>query len=46
MSRFGGDEFTVLGATLDSRHDASQLAQRVTQALGEPFEVGGRHDRR
>ena len=23
VSRFGGDEFTVLGATLDNRHDAS-----------------------
>ena len=42
VSRFGGDEFTVLGATLDSRHDASRLAQRVTQALVEPFAVAGR----
>ena len=42
VSRFGGDEFTVLGATLDNRHDASQLAQRVAQALGEPFTVAGR----
>ena len=39
VSRFGGDEFTVLGATLDSRHDAARLAQRVTQALSEPFVV-------
>ncbi|MGH2837582.1 MAG: putative bifunctional diguanylate cyclase/phosphodiesterase [Thermoleophilaceae bacterium] len=42
VSRFGGDEFTVLGATLDSRHDATQLAQRVTQAIGQPFEVADR----
>ena len=42
MSRFGGDEFTVLGATLDSRHDASRLAQRVSQALGEPLVVADR----
>jgi diguanylate cyclase (GGDEF)-like protein len=42
VSRFGGDEFTVLGATLDSRHDATRLAQRVTQALSAPFEVAGR----
>ncbi len=42
VSRFGGDEFTVLGATLDNRRDASQLAQRVAQALGQPFSVAGR----
>ena len=42
VSRFGGDEFTVLGATLDSRHDASQLAQRVSRALSTPFTVAGR----
>ena len=42
VSRFGGDEFTVLGATLDSRHDASRLAQRVSQALAEPFTVADR----
>ena len=42
VSRFGGDEFTVLGATLDNRHDAAQLAQRVTKVLGTPFRVAGR----
>ncbi len=42
VSRFGGDEFTVLGATLDSRHDATQLARRVTQAIGQPFELTDR----
>ena len=42
VSRFGGDEFTVLGATLDSRHDATRLAQRVTQAIGSPFELAAR----
>ena len=42
VSRFGGDEFTVLGATLDNRHDASQLARRVAQALGQPFAISDR----
>ena len=42
VSRFGGDEFTVLGATLDSRHDATQLARRVTHAISQPFEVADR----
>ena len=42
VSRFGGDEFTVLGATLDSRHDATLLAQRVSIALSEPFAITDR----
>ena len=42
VSRFGGDEFTVLGATLDSRHDATRLAQRIMQAVGTSFELAGR----
>jgi diguanylate cyclase (GGDEF)-like protein len=42
VSRFGGDEFTVLGATLDSRHDATRLAQRITQALNAPFVIAER----
>ena len=42
VSRFGGDEFTVLAATLDHRHDAVELAQRITQALGQSFRVADR----
>jgi diguanylate cyclase (GGDEF)-like protein len=42
VSRFGGDEFTVLASTLDSRHDAVELAQRVTQALGRAFRLAER----
>jgi diguanylate cyclase (GGDEF)-like protein len=42
VSRFGGDEFTVLGAALDSRHDATRLAQRITQAVAEPFTIADR----
>ena len=42
VSRFGGDEFTVLGAALDSRHDATRLAQRITQALAEPVTIADR----
>ena len=42
VSRFGGDEFTVLASTLDHRHDAVELAQRITQALGVPFRVAER----
>ena len=42
VSRFGGDEFTVLASTLDSRHDAVELAQRVTQALSGAFRLADR----
>ena len=42
VSRFGGDEFTVLAATLDHRQDALELAQRVSRSLGEPFHIGER----
>jgi diguanylate cyclase (GGDEF)-like protein len=42
VSRFGGDEFTVLASTLDHRHDAVELAQRITQALGVPFRIAER----
>jgi diguanylate cyclase (GGDEF)-like protein len=42
VSRFGGDEFTVLAAAIDHRHDAVELAQRLTRALGRPFRVAER----
>jgi diguanylate cyclase (GGDEF)-like protein len=42
VSRFGGDEFTVLASTLDHRHDAVELAQRITHALGGAYRVADR----
>ena len=42
VSRMGGDEFTVLGPDLDSRRGAVALADRITAAFADPFEVGGR----
>jgi diguanylate cyclase (GGDEF)-like protein len=42
VSRFGGDEFTVLAAAVEHRHDAVELAQRLTRALGQPFQVAER----
>ena len=42
VSRFGGDEFTVLGATLDHRHDAIEFGQRLSRALGRAFRVADR----
>ena len=42
VSRIGGDEFTVLGVDLDSRRGAVGLAERITRAFAEPFDLGGR----
>ena len=42
VSRIGGDEFTVLGLDLGSRQGAVGLADRITRAFAEPFDLGGR----
>ena len=41
-ARLGGDEFAVLAETLTDRRDAARLAERILQALEEPFLVQGR----
>jgi diguanylate cyclase (GGDEF)-like protein/PAS domain S-box-containing protein len=41
IARFGGDEFVVLAAEVDSAHDATQLAWRLTNALRPTFSVIG-----
>jgi diguanylate cyclase (GGDEF)-like protein/PAS domain S-box-containing protein len=40
VSRFGGDEFTILCEGIDER-DASQVAERIAESLGEPFLLDG-----
>lgn len=42
VSRFGGDEFTVLLENVPSAAEATAAAGRVLHALGSPFELGGR----
>jgi diguanylate cyclase (GGDEF)-like protein/PAS domain S-box-containing protein len=42
IARHGGDEFTVLLHSLQSRRDAEQIAQRLIAALAEPLQIGGR----
>ena len=39
-ARFGGDEFAVLVPDA-GEHEASLLAERISQALERPFELGG-----
>lgn len=41
-ARLGGDEFTVLVEEIDDEADAAKVAQRVADALQEPFSIGGR----
>jgi diguanylate cyclase (GGDEF)-like protein/PAS domain S-box-containing protein len=39
LARFGGDEFAVLLEMVENPSEALRVAQRITQALGEPFTV-------
>ncbi|MBI3494095.1 MAG: MASE1 domain-containing protein [Acidobacteria bacterium] len=42
VARFGGDEFAVLLEKLGDPSEASVIAERIKQALDEPFELDGR----
>jgi diguanylate cyclase (GGDEF)-like protein len=41
VARFGGDEFVVLLAGLGDEEQATVVANRIHQTLGEPFDCGG-----
>ncbi len=41
VARFGGDEFTVLQTELVDPQGATVLAQRLIDALGQPFRLAG-----
>jgi diguanylate cyclase (GGDEF)-like protein len=45
VARFGGDEFALLhitGERTDHRAETAMLADRLLQAITEPYEIGGR----
>jgi diguanylate cyclase (GGDEF)-like protein/PAS domain S-box-containing protein len=42
VARIGGDEFVILAETLTVPAEAQVIAQRVLEALAEPFHLGGR----
>jgi diguanylate cyclase (GGDEF)-like protein/PAS domain S-box-containing protein len=42
VSRFGGDEFTVVAENLQGREDAASIADKMLAAMREPFDVEGR----
>jgi diguanylate cyclase (GGDEF)-like protein/PAS domain S-box-containing protein len=41
VARYGGDEFVVVLDDLDDAMDAEEVAQRILDAMGQPFEVEG-----
>lgn len=43
VARLGGDEFAILHQSPASREDIGQLAERIVAALGERYEIEGRH---
>jgi diguanylate cyclase (GGDEF)-like protein/PAS domain S-box-containing protein len=40
LSRFGGDEFTLLLPSIHSHEDARQISRKLITALREPFQLG------
>ena len=42
VARMGGDEFTVLLATVSDLDGAVAVAKKILKAIGEPFELAGR----
>jgi diguanylate cyclase (GGDEF)-like protein len=40
VARFGGDEFTLLCQRVESAEDAAKIAQKLLQAVKQPFTVG------
>ena len=42
LSRFGGDEFTILCEELSRDEDATAVAERIADALAEPFPLADR----
>ncbi len=41
VSRFGGDEFTLLLTEIRREEDAGRVAERILQVLSEPFRLNG-----
>lgn len=43
VSRLGGDEFVVLLPTIEAEPDAMLVAEKIRDALNQPFELAGHH---
>ncbi|WP_018865152.1 bifunctional diguanylate cyclase/phosphodiesterase [Thioalkalivibrio sp. ARh3] len=44
LSRFGGDEFTLLLPDISDQHAAVQVAEKILESLNTPFHLGGDHE--
>jgi len=42
VARVGGDEFAILLGSIQHENDASTVATRILERLGEPFHLEGR----
>ena len=42
LARFGGDEFAIILSAINEASDATRVADRIAQALAEPFMLCGR----
>jgi diguanylate cyclase (GGDEF)-like protein len=43
LARLGGDEFALLLRAVDNPADAAAIAERITEAIAEPFMIDGHH---
>ncbi|MGD0723074.1 MAG: EAL domain-containing protein [Roseiarcus sp.] len=43
VARIGGDEFAIVQAAIADPQEARDLAQRLLDVLGEPYEIAGHH---
>ncbi|ADC72090.1 MULTISPECIES: EAL domain-containing protein [unclassified Thioalkalivibrio] len=44
LSRFGGDEFTLLLPQISRQEAAVDVAEKILESLNEPFHLGGDHE--
>ncbi|WP_019572154.1 EAL domain-containing protein [Thioalkalivibrio sp. ALD1] len=44
LSRFGGDEFTLLLPEISDKNAAVEVAEKILQSLSTPFHLGGDHE--
>ena len=42
IARMGGDEFAILQVGIDRPDDATALARRIIESVGEPYDIDGR----
>src|SRR5258708_21870818 len=43
VARIGGDEFAIVQSAVERPEQCSELATRIVELIGRPYEVGGRY---